>query len=328
MSDVSISRFTCLGGRFSGFVCGPGPGGEAAQATALVRRRLLEWHGQFSRFEAHSELTALNRDPRETVPVSPMMLRLLGAAIHAARLTGGLVDPTLLGELVAAGYRRSRKGPGGPSGIEITRALAAAPPRRPASPRPDARWREIRLGRGSGTVSRPPGLQIDLCGVANGTYGDLLATGLAGHHSFVVDAAGDVRFGGQSALTRSIAVTAPAGDEVLHTFDVQRGAAATSGIGGGLWSDSEGRPAHHLLDPATGRPAFTGLVQVTALATTGLEAELRAKAALLCGPARAPEWLPDGGMMIQDDGVVTVYPPSAAMRAATRAGLGSSPAVR
>lgn len=328
MSDQSISRFDCLGGQCSAWVCGHGPAGDAAQATAWVRRRLLEWHRQFSRFEPDSELSALNRDPRETVPVSPVMFRLLESAVHAARLTGGLADPTLLGELVAAGYRRSREGMGGQRGGEIARALLTAPPRRAASPRPDARWREIRLDRRSGTVSRPPDLQIDLSGVAKGTFGDLLATVLADHDGFVVDAAGDVRFGGRHTRPRPIAITAPAGGEALHTFDVQQGAAATSGIGRRTWRDPEGRPAHHLLDPATGRPAFTGLVQVTALATTGLEAELRAKAALLCGPVRAPEWLPDGGMTIEDDGVVTVYPPSAAMRTAAREGVGSSPAMR
>ena len=58
---------------------------------------------------------------------------------------------------------------------------------------------------------------------------------------------------------------------------------------------------------------FTGLVQVTALATTGLEAELRAKAALLSGPARAAEWLPDGGATVDDDGVVTVFAASTAL---------------
>ena len=47
-----------------------------------------------------------------------------------------------------------------------------------------------------------------------------------------------------------------------------------------------GRPAHHLLDPSTGRPAWTGLVGATALAPTALEAETLAKIALLSGPAR------------------------------------------
>ena len=51
------------------------------------------------------------------------------------------------------------------------------------------------------------------------------------------------------------------------------------------WLDARGRPAHHLLDPATGRPAFTGVVQATALAPTALEAEWRAKAAVLSADA-------------------------------------------
>jgi thiamine biosynthesis lipoprotein len=323
MSDESISRFACFGGTCGVLVSGRGPAGDAAQATALVRRRMLEWHDQFTRFEEDSELSELNRDPRETVPASRVMLRLVRAALHAARMTGGLVDPTLLGELESAGYRRSLGVLGGPSGVEIRQALSAAPGRRPATPRPDARWRDISVDERAGTITRPSGLRIDLGGSAKGTFGDLLASVLAGHDSFAVDAAGDVRFGGRNTLARPIAIAAPAGGAILHTFELHQGAAATSGIGRRAWSDAEGRVGHHLLDPATGRPAFTGLVQVTALATSGLEAELRAKAALLSGPARAAEWLPDGGATIDDDGVVTVFAPSAALREEPRVRVGA-----
>lgn len=314
MSDEAISRFTCFGGRCGVFLSGRGAGGDAVEVADMVRQRMLDWHTQFSRFDPDSELSRLNRDPRESVPASPVMLRLVAAAVRAARLTGGLVDPTLLGELEVAGYRRSLGTLGAPTGVELRRALSAAPTRRPATPRPDARWRDISIDRRAGTVRRPPGLQIDLSGIAKGALGDLLAAGLIGHDSFAVDAAGDVRFGGRHTLPRPIAVTAPAGGAVLHTFELQHGAAATSGIGRRAWSDPEGRPGHHLLDPGSGAPAFTGLVQVTALASSGLEAELRAKAALLCGPARACEWLPDGGVLVDDDGVVTVHPASPAIR--------------
>jgi thiamine biosynthesis lipoprotein len=99
---------------------------------------------------------------------------------------------------------------------------------------------------------------------------------------------------------------------VLHTFALADGGVATSGIGRRSWLDARGRPAHHLLDPATGRPAFTGLVQVTALAPTALEAEIRAKAALLSGPDAARAWLPDGGVLVADDGGFTVVEPASA----------------
>ena len=45
----------------------------------------------------------------------------------------------------------------------------------------------------------------------------------------------------------------------------------------------DGRRAHHLLDPCTGRPVWTGLLTATALAPTTLEAEMLAKIALLRG---------------------------------------------
>jgi thiamine biosynthesis lipoprotein len=66
---------------------------------------------------------------------------------------------------------------------------------------------------------------------------------------------------------------------------------------------------HHLLDPATGQPAFTGIVQATALAATALEAEARAKAALLSGPDHAPRWLSHGGVIVYDGGGFEVIGP-------------------
>ncbi len=83
---------------------------------------------------------------------------------------------------------------------------------------------------------------------------------------------------------------------------METGAVATSGIGRRSWLGPDGRPAHHLLDPATGRPAFTGVVQATALAPTAVEAEWRAKAAVLSGPERAADWLAHGGVVVLDDG--------------------------
>src|SRR5207247_363044 len=80
------------------------------------------------------------------------------------------------------------------------------------------------------------------------------------------------------------------------------GGVATSGVGRRSWMGADGVPAHHLLDPATGRPAFTGVVQATALALTALEAEVTAKAAVLSGPERAPRWLRRGGVVVHDDG--------------------------
>jgi thiamine biosynthesis lipoprotein len=148
-------------------------------------------------------------------------------------------------------------------------------------------------------VHRPAGVAIDSGGLAKGLFADLLAERLAGHQSFAVDCGGDLRFAGPP---RALEVADPFGGPPLHTFELAESAVATSGIGRRSWLDARGRPAHHLLDPATGAPAFTGVVQATALAPTAVEAEWRAKAAVLSGPTGAAGWLPHGGVMVLDDG--------------------------
>jgi len=65
----------------------------------------------------------------------------------------------------------------------------------------------------------------------------------------------------------------------------------------------------HLLDPATGEPAWTGVVSATALAPTGAEAEALAKAALLAGPDAGRALLERrGGVLVLDDGAVVPAP--------------------
>jgi thiamine biosynthesis lipoprotein len=219
------------------------------------------------------------------------MARLVAAVVAAARMTGGLVDATLLHEIEDAGYRADLGAP-----VPPALALRLAPPRRPARPSAASRRREIRVR--DGVVFRPPGVAIDSGGLAKGLFADLIADSLP-HAALAVDCGGDVRFRGPE---RRIHVADPFGGSSLHAFSLRTGAAATTGILRRSWLDARGRPAHHLLDPATGRPAYTGVVQATALAPTALEAEIRAKAALLSGPDAAAAWLPHGGVLVLDDG--------------------------
>jgi len=95
------------------------------------------------------------------------------------------------------------------------------------------------------------------------------------------------------AGARELLVAGPDGEVVerLHTA----GGVATSGIHRRRWPRGD-----HLLDAATGRPAYTGVVQATALAPTALEAEALATAALLSGGDR--RFLPHGGHILHDDG--------------------------
>jgi thiamine biosynthesis lipoprotein len=294
---MSHQTFSCFGAR-----CGVWVTGDAADvAVADARACLQNWHVRFSRFLPDSELSRLNADPRDVVPVSTTMTRLIEAVRDAAEATGGLVDGTLLGEIEAAGYVGDSAAP---LPLPLPLALGLAPARRPAAPNPHSRWGDVSMdGR---EVFRPHGVGFDSGGLAKGLFADLIADRLAGQRSFAVDCGGDLRFSGPE---RRLEVADPFGGAPIHGFELCEAAAATSGIGRRSWLGPDGRPAHHLLDPATGRPAFTGVVQATALAPTAVEAEWRAKAAVLSGPAAAAGWLEHGGVVVLDDGTHFVTEP-------------------
>ena len=122
------------------------------------------------RFEPDSELSRLNARADEAVQVSATLLRAVEAALWAARLSDGMVDPTLIGELERAGYANSRSGL---ASAPLADALATAPARPAAAPSPRAAWRRIRVNPDRGTIRLPPGVRIDLGGSAKGLAVDL-----------------------------------------------------------------------------------------------------------------------------------------------------------
>ena len=290
--------FDCFGSQCTVIAADAARPADAAAAVAMSKRALLGWHDRFSRFEPASELTQINRDPSRAVRITPLMRRVIEAALDGAWETDGLVDPALGVAIEQAGYDSHMEG----DGIPLSLALSLAPPRLPATGDPSARWRQVLVDPNTGTLTRPPGLALDPGGIAKGVFADELASMLGGFDAFALDCAGDIRLGGTSQVPREVSVQSPFDNAAPTILSVAQGGVATSGIGRRSWLMNDGRPAHHLLDPGTGRPAFTGVVQATALAPTATEAEILAKAALLSGPERAARWLRHGGVLVFEDG--------------------------
>ena len=258
---------------------------DGAEAEPL-RAFLLAYERRLTRFDPASELCMLNRSPAHAVAASPLLRRAVRAGLWAAERSGGLVDPTLLPELEAAGYDRSRRSPE----LALADALRDAPPRAAAAPDPRARWRTVAVDddsrrrapatrRARSTRAAPARAWPPTCS----------PPGFAATDRFAIDCGGDIRVGGVRAGERpfEVLVRHPLTGESLDRLQLTAGGIATSGLDVRLWRDAHGRPAHHLLDPSTGRPAWTGLIGATALAPTALEAETLAKTALLSGRARA-----------------------------------------
>lgn len=313
MNSAHRETFGCFGGTCTVAIRGSGQRGHPSHAVAWARDHLLTWHGQFSRFLPDSELSCLNSDPRTVVPASPLLLDLAAAVVLAGERTDGIVDGTLVGALEDSGYGRHRLPGSGPlSGVPdaVPRPRLSA-----ASGNVEQAWKAISVDREAGTVGRPPGVQLDSGGLVKGLLADVLVGWLGTHTDALIDCSGDLAIGGSDPAPRPVEVEHPFDGSVAHVFEMAAGGMATSGTTRRRWIGADGGEAHHLLDPSTGRPAFTGLVQVTALAPSALEAEILAKWALLGGPSDARVRLTYGGVIIDDLGdVVVVAPPSPGRR--------------
>ena len=266
--------------------------GERAEALVAVARAEVEaCHTALTRFDARSELSRLNADPRPVVPASPLLRGAVRAALWAAARSGGLCDPCLLDAIRASGYDRTL------AGTAPARAVPCGPVRA-ARPHPAAAWRAVRVDDTAEVIARPPGLRLDLGGSAKGWIADLVADALdRDAERWFVDCGGDLRLGGR----HEVGLEHPLTGQLAAQLPVDGGALATSAVTARAWRRPDGTAAHHLLDPSTGRPARTGVLSATAWARTALEAETLAKTALLSGPARGRRLLARGGGVLVDE---------------------------
>jgi len=249
---------------------------ERAGRTALMRAaaRVDEYERTFSRFRPGSSLSRLNEDPSDRVQISAEFAALLARALEYARLTGGVFDPLVLDNLEALGYDRTFEEVS--SGVQTRHPVAA----------PCARWTLVQVDARRGFVTRPPGARIDLGGVAKGAAADAAMAELASFPGALIDLGGDIRAHGQpdDAEGWIVAVDEPAGPHVasLDYVKLRDGAVATSSVHRRRWMRN-GRTVHHIIDPRSGQPASSGVVQCTAIADTAEHADVAAKVGLILG---------------------------------------------
>jgi len=240
-----------------------------------------------SRFRRDSELRRVSRGRGRPVLVSRLFAEALATALDAAELTGGDVDPTCGQSLVRLGYDRD---------FAAVRRHTG-PLRQP--PMPAGGWRRVELDRDRLTVRVPAGILLDLgatakalaadraaaaieaatgCGVLVNLGGDLRVAGIPPAHGWRVGIADDADFDTSTASVRP--------RQVVMIGD---GGLATSSTLGRAWR--RGRAdLHHIVDPATGRPARTCWRTVSVAAATCAGANIAATAAILRGE-RAIRWL-------------------------------------
>jgi thiamine biosynthesis lipoprotein len=237
MADA-VFEFPCMGVRVQLRIGPPrDPSGPDPQRSAATARAALEELDRtLTRFSDESELSALNADPRRVVPASGVLCGAVQAALDVARSSRGLVDPTLLAPLRRAGYETTMRDV---ASAPLRDALATAPPRRAGRPNPNRAWAQVKVDVAAGTITRPPGVGIDLGGSAKGLAADLVGRALETHQRYIVDMAGDLAVGrpDPTAEPYSVGIVEPFDDRVVHEIEIAGGGIATSGVGSRLWRD-------------------------------------------------------------------------------------------
>lgn len=235
---------------------------EDGRAFEAVEAEFERLEAALSRFRPESELSRLNETGQATVGED--LFRVAELALQAREETSGRFDPTVHNSLVAAGYDRT---------FEEVGVRADQPGTAPCAGK-------VLLDRSTRTVHLEDGSRLDFGGIGKGYAVERAAELLCRQGPCLVNAGGDLAVRGRPGGTPwTVGVETASGS---ITLGLEHGAIATSGSDRRRWIRA-GREQHHLIDPATGKPAESDLVRATVVCDSATDAEVFAKVLFLAG---------------------------------------------
>ena len=270
-------------------------GDEALLDAAEARVRELE--ALWSVTDPDSEIFALNRDG--FAALSGDAAGLLAGALELCGRTGGALDITIYPVVRAWGFTTGEY------------AVPDAQTIRELLSRVD--YTRVGLDEAAGTASLPDGAAVDLGSVAKGYTGDALAALLKsrGVESALLDLGGNIQAVGArpDGSPWRVGVRDPEGEELLGVVEIAGRAVVTSG-GYERYFERDGVRYWHIIDPAAGAPARSGLQSVTVVGESGLLCDALSTALFVMGPEEAlehwREYRDFEAVFVADDGSVTV----------------------
>jgi len=253
----------------------------AEKALSHVQSIFAEVETALSRFSMTNELSRLNQSGGIPFIASQHLFTVVSAAKAAANFTGGIYDPTILPDLLAAGYDRSFE------------KLSDDPDSPLYQLNIRFNWRDIILDAEKSAVTLPAGCGLDLGGIAKGWTVDRVSEELKNTSGFAVNAGGDMFLGGNrtDGSLWSVGVADPLHPALnLTVLELTNCAVCTSSTTRRNWRRG-GVYGHHLIDPRSGKPAVSAVISATVIAETAVEAEIIAKTALILGPIEGMEFI-------------------------------------
>ncbi len=227
---------------------------DAVFADVAARVRQLE--SLLSTTDKGSEIYRLNRD--SVGALSEDTETLLSRALQLCRETDGALDISIYPIVKLWGFTTGQYRV--PQQTEIDDLLDAVD------------YSKVELA--DALVTLQPGMQIDLGSIAKGYTGDQIISILksAGAKSALLNLGGNVQTIGSKPDGKKwrIGVKDPIQKDVLGIVQVDDKVVISSGSYERYFEDENGQTYGHIIDPATGRPADSGLISVTIVADEGI----------------------------------------------------------
>lgn len=233
-----------------------GPQAEEALTAAVDRVNSLEQLLSVTRED--SQVWALNHAGGKSIDAQDDLVNILAAAQNLGYSTGGALDVTLYPVVRAWGFTT------GEYQIPSDEAVASL------LEKVDYQALSVREGE----VSLPEGMEVDCGAIAKGYAGEVCADLLRekGVTSAILRLSGNIQTVGAKpdGSPWRIAIQNPNGNanDNVGVLEVVDQAAVTSG-GYQRYFEENGVRYWHIIDPATGAPARSGLTSVTIVADSG-----------------------------------------------------------
>ena len=266
--------------------------GAELDRDALQRRvdqQLAAINATFSTYLDDSELSLINRSPRQQLSVSETMVFLLTMSQQIFELSGGAFDVTV-GPLVNLwGFGPTGPMNGIPSEAELQVALSQTG--------------FGRVGVDGRQLQRPASIYLDFSAIAKGYAVDEIARLLesSGAGDYLIEIGGEVKAKGRNSRGTGWVIGIEAPDRttrrLYRTLPIIDLALATSGDYRNFF-EHEGKVYSHTIDPRTGWPVDHPLASVTVLHESAAMADALATAFSVLGPDETMRLADEENLMV------------------------------
>lgn len=275
-------------------------GSEKAADEAFARLRQIE--DRMSANKEGTEIDAVNKAAGGSpVKVSEDTFFVISKALEYARLTGGAFDPTV-GPLVKL-WNIGAEGARVPLAGEISEALRLID------------FRKVEMDQAAGTVRLAmKGMRLDMGAIAKGYSADEVAKIMARHgvKAAIIDLGGNVLVFGdkKDGSPWRVGIQDPASErgEYLGLVTGRQMTVVTSGVYERFFIQ-DGKRYHHILDTKSGYPVSNGLVSVSIVAESSVNADALSTSVFALGMEKGMELVKSlpGVYAIFVDGKNAVY---------------------